>query len=252
MPITGIPFGAQLPDEFLAFDAMTASEYIVLRTKSSTQTYSQYLDQGTGNFNTFARKIEELLHSLHGGDAEGVLKRRKCLRNLLQSQELQPWERGFLTHAFGDSFAHTYTEQTDSLHSTTRAYPTPLGHGLDSILNMAGVANLDPDLISNFPGRYRAYVTALFNTLKLPNNDPSLLNAILENTGNLPASHDEANSYMGLFVDAYFQYGETGHGDYRPETGKQYFQNSADFQIPSAQALDKLFDRIRKSCCDTK
>lgn len=112
-------------------------------------------------FWSYRHQVVDGLHSLHGGDAQGVEVRRARLKQKIV-EAVQPgsmvpdWQLGFLIHAFGDSYAH--------VHGTpTRAYSQGIGHAIPSLTGD------DPDAI--FTNRhyqnYNAYVRALYEALSL-------------------------------------------------------------------------------------
>ena len=119
-------------------------------------------------------------------------------------------------------------------------------------LEIVSLLRTDTFTFTNFPGKYKGYVKGLFNTLKLPTSDRSMLDGILDNTKNIPHTHKDANEYMADFVEAYFHYDETGHKDYHPENGKNYFKDSVELKTPSPEELNQLFERIKKGCCIAK
>lgn len=107
----------------------------------------------------YRHQVVNGLHSLHGGNTEVVLERRKQLKRMiiesLQSDSTPDWQTGFLIHAFGDSFAHTKG-------TPPRAYGEFIGHAFDSLFAD------DPDAIfvDDHPTKYIAYVRELFDALR--------------------------------------------------------------------------------------
>jgi hypothetical protein len=108
----------------------------------------------------YRQRIMDTLHSLHGGVGDEVLCRRARLEKMIGNYPLagtkaQPnWELGFLIHAFGDSYAHTYSNVLDGkLH----AYGGFVGHGF---------AVSSPDTISKHPEKYEPYFHALCRALR--------------------------------------------------------------------------------------
>jgi RHS repeat-associated protein len=92
--------------------------------------------------------IFEVLHSLHGGDAQDVQNWRKCLADMLHDgSTLEPWQRGLLTHALGDAFAHTKDDGS--------AYGPPIGHAPGSA----------PDIAQFRPGLFGQYIQTLNQAL---------------------------------------------------------------------------------------
>jgi len=190
--------------------------------------------------NTWQREIEQELHSLHGGN---VKKRRNCLRRLLGDKSLGLIKRGLLAHAFGDSYAHTYT---DPKTGDAAAYRYPQGHGLD------GNA---PDLPSLRPGLYQQYVADLFNSIpagQLPQN-PGLLNSIVGKNLALSSTPDPyiAQSILNSFIINQSGYANT----YRPERG-DYQSNPPkgkdDLGPLTRSHVQSVIDLIKKKCCQKK
>ena len=107
----------------------------------------------------YRHRIVSVLHSLHGGDADGVTNRRKTLHNLVSASvragESNDWQTGFLVHAFGDSYAHV---KPGPVKDTEVAYREGVGHGFD-------FGKVKPDVISAHSGTYKTYVNSLYSSL---------------------------------------------------------------------------------------
>jgi len=131
-----LAYYTQLPDRVDDFNAVPAGralegDALAISGPKLTAQQRQYL-----------LDVQEVLHSLHGGDAAAVEKRQRCLEKLYNKgrESMSPWQRGFLFHALGDSFAH--------VDSKGKAYQSPEGHLLDGH---------DPDIISKHKYAYNIY-----------------------------------------------------------------------------------------------
>lgn len=113
-------------------------------------------------FWSYPSNVMNVLHSLHSGNHVEVLERRKRLQRELLSfsrpyKETDLWKVGFVIHAMGDSYAHSYGEMHD-LHG----YNEYFGHAFDN-----GYSDNQPDMIAMNDNYliYIQYVEALFNAL---------------------------------------------------------------------------------------
>jgi hypothetical protein len=98
----------------------------------------------------WATDVHNYLHCLSGSsDPE---HRRRILRDLLEHRTLLLWQRGFLIHALGDSYAHTHT---NFLTGEQNAFPPAIAHA----------PSHDPDHIGDHPDKYIGYVRDLFGVL---------------------------------------------------------------------------------------
>lgn len=122
----------------------------------------------------YSGDVYDFLHSMHGGDVELRRAQLACLLSMGEFSE--PWERGFLIHAFADSFAHTYPRpawaECLGIGASEWAYGYPLGHGLD------GHA---PDYITSNTGNYSLYMHSLVESL----GGADQQNAVLRDVRNL-------------------------------------------------------------------
>jgi ribosome-binding factor A len=148
-----LAYYSQLPDEVADYDAFEqVKAYLMdnteLRTRGlhTPEMLLRYAARAE-----YQREINELLHSLHGGEA---VPRRKALKRLVASKGLADWEIGLLIHAFADSFAHSYLK-----NGTLYAHSWPYGHGANNVTGNS------PDLIGNDPQTYKEYVGNLFEAL---------------------------------------------------------------------------------------
>jgi len=211
--------------------------------ESVTKQFLHYVPKDT-KVGQWAEPVMTLIHSLHGGGKDSVANRRQCLRNLLKDPSLKPWERGVILHAYGDAFAHVH-----GAGDKLQAYPYPNGHGFDSAIGN------DPDLISNFPDRYKDYVKSLYQGLAGPRANADLLNKILYNATSLRGSHEKQNSAMAAFVQGPgFDYSTLAepYKNFHPEAGKKLLPKDPSFPTPSAAEIQALMDKIRKACCGPK
>ncbi|MEJ2142872.1 MAG: hypothetical protein P8Y24_11060, partial [Gammaproteobacteria bacterium] len=117
----------------------------------------------------YRQNINSILHSLHGGDEQKIIKRRNKLKQMINEllrndPEKNAWKIGFLIHALGDSFAHVYDEG-NGLY----AYGPGTGH-------LCEKGSFSPDSIYENNKNYIAYLTTLFEALNTGNGDASTLN----------------------------------------------------------------------------
>ena len=113
----------------------------------------------------YRKRVFDTLHSLHGGDADAVIKRQKKLSIILTDQmtrNAKSWRTGLIIHALADSYAHTKGEGVN-----VRAYGPPAGH--------AFAWKEKPDEINRRPKLYKKYVKKLFRALSNSNSDPTKL-----------------------------------------------------------------------------
>lgn len=181
----------------------------------------------------WAKDINEVLHSLHGGDAEAVKKRRACLKKLLESGTLNTWEKGLVTHALGDAYAHTTKEDT--------AYPWPWGHFKPGGTDKPGTdLGHNVDAIARNPTKYQMYVLALYDALggQSPMGNAQLL-TILNNAPKMPMDKAAALKQMqGLAT----QFGY--NNPYIPGLKKE----DQAMKSLSRQEVQVLINKIKKAC----
>lgn len=113
-------------------------------------------------FWSYPSNVMNVLHSLHNGNHAEVLERRSRLQREILSfskpyKGADLWKVGFLIHAMGDSYAHSYGEM-NNLHG----YSEYFGHAFDN-----GSSGNRPDMIvmNNNYLIYIQYVQALFEAL---------------------------------------------------------------------------------------
>ena len=218
-----LAFYAQLPDQVAQYSAFDS----VPRTARDLVTEKQWL-----------RRIQEELHSLHGGD---VAKRRACLKKLLSDPGLFPFERGLLAHAFGDSYAHTFVDEK----GVEQSYGFPFGHAFTDH------GGHEPDLPVLRPDLYKTYVNELFNALPEGPNGSSKnrLRSVLNTVDLLPSQDPNATEFIHIdrLRSASFY-----SRPYRPELGghsKNPPQGKDSLGDLSPELVQNLLDRIKKGCC---
>lgn len=121
-----------------------------------------------GPFSSYRSNVLNVLHSLHNGDHAEVLERRNNLKReiifLVKSRKKEDhWKIGFLIHALGDSYAHSYGAM-DNLHG----YNEFIGHILDD----GSTGNRPDEIVAN--NNYLIYiefVRALFEALTAESED---------------------------------------------------------------------------------
>ena len=100
----------------------------------------------------YRHRIIGVLHSLHGGDAQAALDRRRALAIAISDADSSApdyyWQTGLMLHALGDSFAHTRADGS--------AYGELYGHAFDGHT---------PDIIGERPALYLTYVETMFDAL---------------------------------------------------------------------------------------
>jgi RHS repeat-associated protein len=237
-----LAYYAQLPDEVSAFDAITAGLATQLRSHQDIiQDYLQtdfpwYFRVPPEHVTAFGRDVQQWLHSLHGGNAQAVQRRRACLAKMLRRGDLATWQKGFIIHALGDAFSHTFYSSRG-----TQAYGYPVGHGLHGT---------DPDNIALRQDVYQAYVSALYEALHQGSGQVSQVSRLLDHAEQLPVDIDMANVDMGSFVRSNYGYNEEDFEWYRPEAGHVTYD---PLPIPAPAAVQGLFREMKRSCdCDTE
>lgn len=119
-------------------------------------------------FSSYRSNVLNVLHSLHHGDHTEVLERRSNLKReiifLVKSRKKEDdWKIGFLIHALGDSYAHSYGSLAN-LHG----YNEFIGHILDD----GSTGNRPDEIVAN--NNYLIYiefVRALFEALTADSED---------------------------------------------------------------------------------
>lgn len=222
-----LAYYSQLPDEEEAYDATATRKGDWLGTVS----------------NEWADKVNDYLHSLHGGSAADVKRVRCCLSRLIQdknpARRLQPWEKGFLLHAYADSFAHT--------DSTGAAYAKDWGHAWKNVEESAArsipilgrlvSARANPDQIVNRPSLYKDYVSNLYTTLGGQNMESlDIIFSAVDQLG-VKKGQDAASALGAQWIGP--------ARTYLPETGEVF---DANRKTPTPVAVQNLLHYIRYQC----
>ena len=232
-----LAYYSQLPDELNRTDAKTKGVEHATRGL-------EHLELGD-LAESWRQDVNNYLHSLHGGD---IQKRRECLIAMLKDETLKTWERGFVLHALGDAFAHTYTE-----NGQLKAYEWTLGHLKDW---------QKPDTIRENVSQYNQYVDVLFGVLG--GSDKSSLNPLLAGVaamnnwripGSGPITVDDENYYMQSL--ARLNYPELAQELYSPippagsKTDTQEMRLDKRMDNLSPARIRELLDKM-KAACDCK
>ncbi|HLE57959.1 MAG TPA: RHS repeat-associated core domain-containing protein, partial [Rhodothermia bacterium] len=205
-----LAYYSQLPDEFRAFDAITAGFASASRTQlrvsvEAQETINTYLDGYA--FAHFGERMQNFMHSLHGGKGQKAIDaRRDCLERLLKGGKLGEMEWGLVTHPFGDAFAHTYFEAAGfSVYSPTGVgqwIPNPFA-GQESTWDYPvghGMSGSDPDSIALAPDKFDRYARRLFAVAARQNADKAKFEAFLGAVKRIPRENAAANEFMANYV----------------------------------------------------
>jgi RHS repeat-associated protein len=250
---TGLGFYGELPDEMTTATAFGGGQAIW---------------SAIANIFTFElavpdfRRIQRLLHSLDGGRAEN---RRACLRRLLRDALSNPntpaWELGFLIHAFGDAYAHSYVDPWRWTGSPKGGHPNP-NFGQEVLYNAPWGHGFDghtPDLVRANPDKFNRYFVDLVTTL---NNAPlspdqqnqvnAFLNAVQNGLANNP-NQDESEVFRNIVTQPGYGYPANGYdpdqgGPFRPNAFPNV-PNLNDIHLPTEPEIQDLLRRIRRACC---
>ena len=132
-----LAYYSQFPDDEKRFSATLAFIYIF------NQDYRE--------------QIMAVLHSLHGGGHQSVLKRRVDLRDLIRdgikNNNLEDYQIGLIIHAFADSYAHTTCH-----NGQLKAFDYTWGHLFHGT---------KPDIIVHDPENYKNFTCELYKALSL-------------------------------------------------------------------------------------
>ena len=242
------------------------------KLKSTTAFYSGWpVAEAFANFFTLGyacpkfERIQWDLHSLCGGPA---LSRQKCLAELIQkemaSESIVYWRLGFLLHAYGDAFAHSYRDDNRFILDPNRCprqkgmvpnphfgerylYRAPLGHALE------GHA---PDLVRSDIALFHTYFT---NLVQLLNGGP-LSKAQVEQVRNYLVTLDEQLSTSSSAENEIFR-SYVPRNTYNPdgapwtdELSRKDFERlllthpvSFKVELPSDSQVDALNCQIQKA-----
>jgi RHS repeat-associated protein len=221
-----LAYYSQLPDEYDTYNARGALNPL----------NNPWFAFGTG----WAWNIQRELHSLHGSPAKD---RRQCLKKMIMGKcgaPLKTWEKGFVIHAFADSYAHTDPE-------TENLFSFPVGHA-NPFLEDNGH---EYDRISLRPKLFMDYAYDLLDALG--GSDRTKLDALAGVVSSLGATEPEERTverFRQLAIDRY-QYTRT----YAPEN-KNYPEaiNSGNLNypdllwMPTTKDVENLLKKI-KCCC---
>ena len=156
-----LAYYSQFPDDEVRFSATLAAIYLF---------DLQYREQ-----------IMAVLHSLHGGDQNAVIKRRKDLKQLIangiKDNSLKEYEIGLMTHAFADSYSHVKLEQGE-----LEAFDYVWGHLFHGH---------EPDIIAYEPERYKDYACNLYQALSGKNSCEIKLQKLFSMIDKLAVTRDE-------------------------------------------------------------
>lgn len=174
--------------------------------------------------NAWRRDVQRILHSLSGGDPKAM---QVCLARMLKNKTLNPkletWEKGFIIHALGDTYAHTYYDQGSN---NSLLYDSPFGHLNDG---------QTPEVLWNNRGKYDSYVENLFSALG--------------GTGN--AKLDDFKEFLNKKgnISPISRTIEGVNGDYQAYSEEDTIENSInkfDKRMTSSNAFKKLKAEYRK------
>jgi len=197
--------------------------------------------------NKWLRDIQEEIHSLHGGDA---VARRNCLRSLVSDPTISLIDKGIIIHAFGDSYAHSFT---DAKTGQSLAYSFPFGHGAQGHT---------PDLPALRPQLYANYVNDLYGSLPAgsgPQN-VNLVNQIIQKNNDLGnalpnnLTRDD-QELLGAATETdlinYLVNASSYNFNFRPELGGYSVNEpipSEDLGTLSKERVQKIIDLIKTHC----
>ena len=181
--IAGVPpekafrlaYYSQLPDERSFFDAKAdffvnyLSGSMVHSPKLSGE-IATYFEGSKVAITGFGTGLMRQLHQLHGMPEQLMPLMRNGLVNLIRSDGLDEWQRGFAIHALGDSYAHTDYDGN--------AFIDPYGHGKRSVRGDC------PDLIAIDQEKYRAFAFQLYDALGGTSKNIDALEAFVANAIN--------------------------------------------------------------------
>lgn len=178
--------------------------------------------------------IQNYIHSLTG--AWSPNHRRCVLRCLLQRNDLQRWERGFLIHALGDSYAHSYF-----LFGHEFPYPPFVGH------LFAGHA---PDYISSAPNKYGSYVNDLYRLLNYGNGTGvGALADLGQEMPGITAGLRGSGAIIAAENNALLDFAQQQFGDIPPSFGPNNLGLDRSLQAPPLPfEVDQLMNLIKKGC----
>ena len=217
---------SELPDERDFTDA-TAMATLLEEAKLMNR-IDGYPSQGAiQQQEKWTKDVFDQLHQLHGGDIGEIIKRRKCLEKLMNDPTLKPWEKGFINHAYGDTFAHVYKDKDGIEH----AYGWPYGHGKEIHR---------PDYIHLHPHAINVYAWSVLRILNkgqpASQEQAEKMRFITENTG-ISREPVFQSSWLANIALLHF-----GLGPYQtPNVNPNLF-------LPSQGDVQALIDKMKKNC----
>jgi hypothetical protein len=190
--------------------------------------------------------MTRVLHSLHGLAGQDLLNWRNCLKRMIQDPNLLLWEKGFVIHALGDSYAHTF--EVEGKPGVRKAYEYPVGHGRQGH---------EPDIIANDPGLYKQYVDDLGSAFKGMFSGKSDMNRIagLNTLAKRLAQEKADKQEPWLGQNDLFEVYSRRRGYKRKYTPDDTHNLDLDMYKPSEARVKKLIERmkgcLKKDPCDT-
>jgi RHS repeat-associated protein len=270
-----IAYYAQLPDENWLFDAQSGylfatgyrrADAFALNAPSKAMLEAHFitnLGKGTtaSDVIDFTRDVQEVLHQLHGGFIGDIQKIRSCILNKLESPLLQTWERGFLLHMLGDSYAHIRNVEVQISKFmlpilSAQAYEYPFGHKSPSVNDRMipfceGSAGC-PDVPGNGSEKFRAYLETLNEAAQLPRprivGNSQWINDLLNDSSAMSAGRswlfgkNDSNTAIAEFAKTKFFY--SSH--YRPENGR--IEMNGTYPTPDARRVRDFLKTFRCEC----
>jgi len=241
-----LAYYSQLPDEIGEMDAMHA-----------ILDWGDFSSIPISERDAFRAGVAEVLHSLHGGDVD---KRRGCLSGLLKNWKahgLTPWQRGMIVHAFGDAFAHTYTES-----GTVKAFRVPWGHGHRNVADYVGASDRlatqifggrSPDKIGQNLDTYQQYVNALFEAFGGNLKDDAQVRMRDQIKDNAVKTYKDPPKDENQSMEDYARDWPFGlPGEYRPHKRVSPHTRQGKLPVkgplPTLTDVAKLLDLIKKEC----
>ena len=217
-----LAYYSQLPDQIKEYSA-----YV--------NPYQSAYDLSRINSSFWLWDFQDYLHSLHGAP---VGPRRKCLIKFIKEGKLSTWQQGFVIHALGDSFAHTYNQ--DNYLTWSHAMPSEVAYDFPAGHLLAGHT---PDVIANYPVKYDNYVVTLAATLDPGgrHTDQKRIKVFLDFSQLLPHDGNRAVQRMAEYATA------QGYPIDKYRSGS-YNLDSAQY-TPTRAEVGELMEKIRKSWC---
>lgn len=219
-----LAYYSQYPDQHRKLDAVMAGfdiaqKFLERSIAAENGVYAK--DESAENW-----EIQRYIHALLGDDIAGVQRYRNCLDRLINRGGLNLWEKGILTHALADTYAHLEGSGSDQ-----RAYGPPFGHALD----MHG-----PDIPSEDPEKFGEYIRKL-NTVLGGNGDARHIDAVIRRLArNIPESSERMAAARQL----------AQHYGYR-EVYDPAVPWALDSRMPEigSDQIRELIGKLKAECC---